>query len=195
MSHRLRALNRLLVTLESYAVGGLVVTVFIVVLLQVGMRYLLSYPNPWSEEVSRFCFIWMSLLGASLAVERRAHFGFDQIMDGLAPRAKRSVEVFAGAVVLIFALLLIITGVVLIDLTMGERSSALNLPVALVYASVPVAGVLMGVHLLARSELTEEPDGMNQSTVFGMRDKPVVSGELDGLLEPTVEDPATKGTN
>ena len=195
MSHRLRALNRLLVTLESYAVGGLVVTVFIVVLLQVGMRYLLSYPNPWSEEVSRFCFIWMSLLGASLAVERRAHFGFDQIMDGLAPRAKRSVEVFAGAVVLIFALLLIITGVVLIDLTMGERSSALNLPVALVYASVPVAGVLMVVHLLARSELTEEPDGMNQSTVFGMRDKPVVSGELDGLLEPTVEDPATKGTN
>jgi len=195
VSHRLRALNRLLVTLESYAVGGLVVTVFIVVLLQVGMRYLLSYPNPWSEEVSRFCFIWMSLLGASLAVERRAHFGFDQIMDGLAPRAKRSVEVFAGAVVLIFALLLIITGVVLIDLTMGERSSALNLPVALVYASVPVAGVLMVVHLLARSELTEEPDGMNQSTVFGMRDKPVVSGELDGLLEPTVEDPATKGTN
>lgn len=195
MSHRLRALNRLLATLESYAVGGLVVTVFIVVLLQVGMRYLFSYPNPWSEEVSRFCFIWMSLLGASLAVEQRAHFGFDQIMEGLAPRTKRFVGVFAGAVVLIFALLLITTGVVLIDLTMGERSSALNLPVALVYASVPVAGVLMVVHLLARSELTEEPDGANQLTAFGMRDKPVVSGELSGLLEPTVEDPATKGTN
>lgn len=195
MSQRLRALNQLLVTLEIYAVGGLVVTVCIVVLLQVGMRYLFSYPNPWSEEVSRFCFIWMSLLGASLAVERRTHFGFDQIIGGLALRAKRFVEVFAGAVVLIFALLLITTGVALIALTMGERSPALNLPVALVYASVPVAGVLMVVHLLARSELRDEPDGANQSTTFGIRDKPVVPGELGGLPEPTGEDPATKGTN
>ena len=103
----LKALNRRLVALETYAVGGLVVTVAVVVLLQVGMRYLFSYPNPWSEEVSRFCFIWMSLLGASLAVEQRAHFGFDQVTKGLAPRAKRAVEAFAWAVVLMFSLLLI----------------------------------------------------------------------------------------
>ncbi len=145
----LKALNRRLVALETYAVGGLVVTVAVVVLLQVGMRYLFSYPNPWSEEVSRFCFIWMSLLGASLAVEQRAHFGFDQVTKGLAPRAKRAVEAFAWAVVLMFSLLLIATGLALMDLTMGERSSALNLPMALVYAAVPVSGVLMVIHMLA----------------------------------------------
>ncbi len=144
-----KALNRLLVALETYAVGGLVVTVAVVVLLQVGMRYLFAYPNPWSEEVSRFCFIWMSLLGASLAVEQRAHFGFDQVTKGLAPRAKRAVEAFAWAVVLMFSLLLIVTGLALVDLTMGERSSALNLPIALVYAAVPVSGVLMVIHMLA----------------------------------------------
>ncbi|SVB47959.1 uncharacterized protein METZ01_LOCUS200813, partial [marine metagenome] len=77
VSHRLKTLNRLLVVIETYTVVGLLVTVSVVVLLQVGMRYLFAYPNPWSEEVSRFCFIWMSLIGASLAVERRAHFGFD----------------------------------------------------------------------------------------------------------------------
>ena len=145
----LKALNRLLVALETYAVGGLVVTVAVVVLLQVGMRYLFAYPNPWSEEVSRFCFIWMSLLGASLAVGQRAHFGFDQVTKGLAPRVKRAVEAFAGAVVLMFSLLLIATGLALVDLTMGERSSALNLPIALVYAAVPVSGVLMVIHMLA----------------------------------------------
>ena len=149
MTRRLQALNRLLVALETYAVGGLVITVAVVVLLQVLMRYLFAYPNPWSEEVSRFCFIWMSLLGASLAVEHRAHFGFDQVTKGLAPRAKRAVESFAGAVVLVFALLLVATGIALMDLTMGERSAALNLPVALVYAAVPVSGALMVVHMLA----------------------------------------------
>ncbi len=148
MTQRLRAFNRALVRIETFAAGGLVIMVAAVVLLQVLMRYLFAYPNPWSEEVSRFCFIWVSLLGASLAVEHRAHFGFDQVTKALAPRAKRVVETFARAVVLLFALLLIATGIVLMDLTMGERSPALNLPVALVYAAAPVSGVLMVVHMV-----------------------------------------------
>ena len=126
-------------------------TVCVVVLLQVLMRYVFAYPNPWSEEVSRFCFIWMSLLGASLAVEHRAHFGFDQFTKGLAPRVKSAVGTFANAVVLMFSLLLVATGIGLMDLTLGERSAALNLPIALVYAAVPVSGVLMVIHMLAGS--------------------------------------------
>ena len=149
MTRRLQALNRILVALETYAAGGLVITVCVVVLLQVLMRYLFAYPNPWSEEVSRFCFIWMSLLGASLAVEHEAHFKFDQVTKKLTPRAQRAAETFAWTVVLLFSLLLIATGIALMDLTMGERSSALNLPIPFVYAAVPVSGVLMAIHLLA----------------------------------------------
>ena len=149
MRRRLRALNRVLITLETVAVGVLLIAVCDVVLLQVLMRYLFAAPNPWSEEVSRFCFIWMSLLGASLAVAHRAHFRFDQVTRRLGSRGRRAVERVAGAVMLLFALLLIGTGVALMDLTMGERSAALNLPVALVYAAVPVSGVLMATHMLA----------------------------------------------
>ena len=149
MTRRLQGLNRALVALETYTAGALLVAVAGVVLLQVLMRYLFAYPNPWSEEVSRFCFIWLSLLGASLAVEHRAHFRFDQVTGKLAPRAKRVVQSGARAVVLIFALLLIGTGIALMNLTMGERSPALNLPVALVYAAAPVSGALMVIHMLA----------------------------------------------
>ncbi len=149
LRNQIKALNRRLVALETLAAGGLIVTVCAVVLLQVGMRYLFAYPNPWSEEVSRFCFIWVSMLGASLAVEYGAHFGFDQVTKGLSPRAKPAVEAFAATVVFLFSLVLVATGVSLMALTMGERSSALNLPVAWVYVAVPVSGALMVVHLLA----------------------------------------------
>lgn len=146
---RFRAFNRALVAAETCAAGGLVVVVAAVVLLQVLMRYLFAAPNPWSEEVSRFGFVWLSLLGASLAVERRAHFGFEQVTRKLGPRAREIVERMAFAVVLAFALLLAGTGVALMHLTLGERSPALNLPVALVYAAAPVSGLLMAIHLLA----------------------------------------------
>ncbi|WP_419162892.1 TRAP transporter small permease [Candidatus Palauibacter sp.] len=167
MTKRLRALNRVLIALETYAVGGLVIAVAVVVLLQVLMRYLFAYPNPWSEEASRFCFIWMSLLGTSLAVARRAHFGFDQVTGRLAPRAKRIVEAFAGAVVLMFSLLLIATGIALMDLTMGERSAALNLPVALVYAAVPVSGALMVIHMLAGRAGDDSAEGDHSAEETG----------------------------
>ena len=183
MTQHLKTLNRVLVSLETFAAGGLVVTVSVVVLLQVGMRYVFAYPNPWSEEVSRFCFIWMSMLGASLAVEHRAHFGFDQVTKGLAPRAKSIVEMFSTAVVLMFSLLLVATGIALMGLTMGERSSALNLPIPLVYAAVPVSGALMVLHLLAEWGQPAELTGPGQPT------------ELAGAGRPTelaVEDPATE---
>lgn len=156
MTRRLQELNRALVAIETYTAGALLVAVAGVVLLQVLMRYLFAYPNPWSEEVSRYCFIWLSLLGASLAVEHRAHFRFDQVTGKLAPRAKKAVEAFATAVVLGLALLLIGTGIALMDLTVGERSPALNLPVALVYAAAPVSGVLMVIHM-ATGWVREDP--------------------------------------
>lgn len=156
---RLRAFNRVLVALETWAAGALVITVCAVVLLQVLMRYLFATPNPWSEELSRFAFIWVSLLGASLAVEHRAHFGFDQVTKKLAPPARRAVERTAWAVVLAFSLLLIGTGIALMDLTLFERSAALGLPIALVYAAAPVSGALMAVHLLAGGTGRSEDNG------------------------------------
>ncbi len=162
------ALNRRLVVLETLAAGGLVVTISAVVLLQVGMRYLFAYPNPWSEEVSRFCFIWVSMLGASLAVEHGAHFGFDQVTKGLAPRVKSAVETFATAVVLMFSLVLVGTGIALMALTMSERSSALNLPIAWVYAAVPVSGALMVMHLLAGLWRPAEGAGAGEPTGSGV---------------------------
>ena len=173
MIQRLRALNRVLIALETCAVGVLVIAVCDVVLLQVLMRYLFAYPNPWSEEVSRFCFIWLSMLGASLAVAHRSHFRFDQVTERLPPRARRVVETSAGAVVLLFALLLIGTGIALMDLTLGERSAALNLPVAFVYAAAPVSGALMAIHLLAGPA----DDASGQRLAAGVGDFPAEDGD------------------
>ena len=155
----MKRVNRILVAAETVAAGALVITVCVVVLLQVLMRYLFATPNPWSEELSRFAFIWVSLLGASLAVEHRAHFGFDQVTKKLAPPARRAVERTAWAVVLAFALLLIGTGIALMELTLGERSAALNVPIALVYAAAPVSGLLMAMHLLAGGAGRGEENG------------------------------------
>ncbi len=146
----LRTLERGLTIVETGAVGGLLIAVSAVVLLQVLMRYVVAQPNPWSEELSRFGFLWMSLLGASLAVGRRAHFGFNRALAVLPEGARRLVRNGARGAVLAFALLLVGTGAALVALTLDERSPALGLPYALVYAAAPVSGVFMLIHLVAQ---------------------------------------------
>ena len=143
----LKKINRYLVALETALAGGLLFVVFLVVLTQVLMRYLFGWPNPWSEELSRFCFIWLSMLGAALAVERKSHFGFDQAVRKLPPEQHRWARRFATAAVAAVSALLIVSGLALVHLAAAQHSPALDVPMSWVYASVPVSGFLMLIHL------------------------------------------------
>lgn len=156
----LKGLNRRAVAIEKLLAGSLVFTVFVVVLLQVVMRYVFQRPNPWSEELSRFGFIWLSMLGAALAVELRTHFVFDQLVAKLTPKIQMLVRVCSTAFVAAMAVGLIVFGVDLVDLARSQRSPALNLPISWIYASVPVAGLLMLLHITAAIDavLGREPE-------------------------------------
>ena len=144
-----RRLNRRMVALEKAVAGSLVLAVFAVVLLQVTMRYLFEQPNPWSEELSRFCFIWLSMIGASLALESQSHFAFDLAVTKLPRRPRIWAHRCGTGIATAAAFGLIILGFGLVHLAHGQRSAALDLPFAWVYASVPVAGILMLLHLAA----------------------------------------------
>ncbi|WP_249870507.1 TRAP transporter small permease [Oceanobacillus saliphilus] len=55
---------------------------FIVVIMQVFFRFVLSMPLTWSEEASRYLNLWSVLLGAVLAVKHKDHLRVD-LIDGL----------------------------------------------------------------------------------------------------------------
>ena len=145
----LKSINRRAVAVESFLAGSLVFAVFVVVLLQVVMRYLFERPNPWTEELSRFGFIWLSMLGAALAVELGTHFVFDLLVDRLRPKLRILVRLCSTAFVAAMAIGLVVLGFQLVDLASTQRSPALNLPISWIYASVPVAGLLMLLHITA----------------------------------------------
>ena len=41
---------------------------------QVGFRLVLDHPLAWSEELSRYLFVWLSFVGGALAVAEGSHF-------------------------------------------------------------------------------------------------------------------------
>jgi TRAP-type transport system small permease protein len=53
------------------------------------LRYVLNSGITESEEVSRWLFVWMTFLGAIVAVRERGHLGSDMLVSRLGPTGKR----------------------------------------------------------------------------------------------------------
>jgi TRAP-type C4-dicarboxylate transport system permease small subunit len=156
----LRAIERSVARAETWAAAGLVLLITFTVLAQIVMRYVLARPNPWTEELSRFAFIWLSALGAAMATRRGAHFVFESAVQALPPRAAAFVVRLVRALVAVMLVGLAVTGARLVLLLRAERSAALEVPMALVYASLPVAAALMLLHLAVDAKGHGELDAL-----------------------------------
>lgn len=118
-------------------------------LAQVVFRFVLEAPLSWSEELARYCFVWVSMLGAAGGVRRRLHPALDLIEPRLPPGARpwwRAAVLLAG---LAFAGLVSVYGLSLAQFNMRQRSPAMGLPMGLPYAAIPTGGLLIALHLLA----------------------------------------------
>jgi TRAP-type C4-dicarboxylate transport system permease small subunit len=156
----IRTIERGIARAETWVAAGLVLLITFTVLAQIVMRYVLARPNPWTEELSRFAFIWLSALGAAMATRRGAHFVFESAVQSLPPRAAAFVVRLVRALVAVMLVGLAVTGVRLVLLLRGERSAALEVPMALVYASLPTAAALMLLHLAVDAKGRGELDAL-----------------------------------
>jgi TRAP-type C4-dicarboxylate transport system permease small subunit len=143
----LRALDRVLGTSLAVLMAVMVLNV----LWQVCTRFILRTPSSFTEEVARYLMIWVGLLGAAYATGRKGHLALDLLTSRLQGGARRTSECFIHVVVLAFAALVMVGGggrLVWVQLTLGQKSAALQLNIGLVYLAVPLAGAAIVLYSL-----------------------------------------------
>ena len=140
-----RALDLGLEGLVAVVMGVLVIDVT----WQVFTRFVLRDPSSWTEELATYLMIWVGLLGASVALRRKAHLGIDYFVSHLSPRKKAATEAFVFLVVAAFsAMVLGIGGVNLVRETLagGQASPALGVPMGYVYLALPISGFFLTLY-------------------------------------------------
>jgi TRAP-type C4-dicarboxylate transport system permease small subunit len=124
-----------------------VVAVLVVdVLWQVFTRFILKNPSTWTEELAVFMLIWVSLLGAAVALNRGAHLGIDYFVGKLSPKKRLYTEIFVFLCVSAFSLtVMVIGGIDLVSSTLKleQVSPALGVKVGYVYLAVPISGFFL----------------------------------------------------
>jgi TRAP-type transport system small permease protein len=127
-------MKRVPVALEEGLAVACMVLLVVITLLNVVTRYFTDQSFAWTEELSVFLMVVMTLAGASAAAARDRHIRVEYFYDsgtGVAGKARRRQLKVVGACItaLLFVVLAVLFGRVMADeLKYGETSQGLGLP-------------------------------------------------------------------
>jgi len=128
---------RLLSVLLGASVGILIVPVTI----QMIARFKALIPSwIWTEEMARFLFIWMVMLGAMIGVRDATHFECD-VWPELKPRANALLRIVSTFFVLLFALVFVWYGIKFVQFGWNQTSELADMPMTWIFIAWPLTGV------------------------------------------------------
>lgn len=119
------------------------------VLWGVFTRYALGNQASWSEELARFLLIWIGLLGAAYASGKKMHLSIDLLQGKLEEKGQQRLQKSIAFLIFLFAFCVMVIGggrLIYIVSKLGQHSPALNIPMQMVYAVIPMSGVLIMVY-------------------------------------------------
>jgi len=118
---------------------------------QVIFRIVLKHPLSWTEELSRYLFIWLSFIGGALAVLEGSHFNMDFLSIFITGKNKEYINLLVNICLAVFSVVLVVYGWKLVFMVWSQKSPALRIPMSIPYLALPLNGVLTLVHLLERT--------------------------------------------
>lgn len=130
--------------LSSSLNGVMAISLALMAILVFGnvvLRYLFNSGITWSEEMSRFLFVWLTFLGAIGALKDNEHLGVDMFVKKLSPLMKKVVFVVINGLIL-YVLWLVLDGswkMTLINI--DSKAPATGLPLGYVYG----IGIFMSI--------------------------------------------------
>lgn len=132
-----------------------VISIFLVVCVvwQVFSRFILRDPSVYTDELARFAFIWVGLIGAAYAFGQKKHLAIDLLAIKLEskPAKLRRLNIIVNVISLCFIVLIMCYGgtkLVMNTIDAGQVSPVLGVEMGLIYSAIPLSGFFMLVYVL-----------------------------------------------
>ena len=125
---------------------GMVIAVF----CQVLFRYVLELPLFWTEEAARFLMVFAVYVGCAIGIRRDAHMGFTFIVDHSPRPVQFVMKLLQNLGILALNVYIIYYGMQVVLRNTYQVSPALQIPMWIVYAILPFAGVLACLQVIEK---------------------------------------------
>lgn len=125
----------------------------LVIFLQIIMRSIFNSSISWSEELTRYIFIWQIWLGVSVAERNNDHI-YLEIVNSLvkSDRLKTVIKILADLIMIAFNVFLVFKGFELVGQMMarGNVSGAMRMPMYYVYLALPVSSFILCLRMAGK---------------------------------------------
>lgn len=140
-----------IIDVMAYIAVLLLAFIMLAVCADVVMRYFFSRPMIWVTEVTEYSLLWITFLGTSWVLKRKAHVIMDLAIGKLEPRARNIIAIFTSLVGMAVCLLVTWYGVkVTVDAIDRNllMSTILSPPAYILYIIIPIGSFLLAIQFL-----------------------------------------------
>jgi len=129
-------------------IAAFLAAMLVMVFGNVVLRYGFNSGVTMSEEVSRMLFVWLTFLGAVVAMKDHAHLGMDSLVRKLPLAGKKLCAVISVALMLWANWLLFDGSLAQIEINRQTQAPVTGIPMSILYWPGVIASVLMTLLLL-----------------------------------------------
>ena len=144
--------SEVLVRVTEVLCALLLISIAVLTVAQVVMRYIFNNPFVWSEELSIAAFIYITFLGISVAYAQDRYLWVDAFVAAL----PRTAAIIVNGLVLglsagfLFLVGILMVKVMVVTWKVGITTAALEIPRAFIYLSLPLGCVLFLIQVLMK---------------------------------------------
>ena len=127
----------------------LLVVVTLVAGMAIFTRYVLNDALTWTEELARYCLIWVTLIGSSVAIRFREHISLDMIVRRLPKRLSTTIELVMFSLIVVIMVIIVKSSWAMVFTQATMRfSPTLNISMAWIQIILPIGFFLILIQSL-----------------------------------------------
>lgn len=141
------AFQRVLLAGNRGLIIAMMAAMVALVFTNVVSRYIFNVSIIWAEELSQYLMVWITFLGAGLAMREGRHVAVEMLQDALPPRLARTARVIVVISILAFLATLVVLGFMFVSFAWEQETPVMNIPTGIPYLAVPIGAFLFFVHM------------------------------------------------
>lgn len=119
--------------------------------LQVTFRYVFNYPLTWSEELARYLLVWIAFLGINYGLHQKKHIALEYFYNKFPTSVQKLTDLVTNIIILATILYFLPGAWKFFKVQFPLHSSAMQIPMGLIYISIPIGFLLSSITILAAS--------------------------------------------
>lgn len=135
----MKAFNKI----EEWIGGSLFISMFIILIMQIFSRQILDRPLMWSEELARFIFIYVGMLGVSIGIRNQQHIFIDFLYNKFPKNMQKSVFTIIQFIIMSSIIFFLYFGIFLFKKKAEIEIVTLGISMKWMYLALPLISLLM----------------------------------------------------